>query len=683
MSSTDQKVSILLVDDNKENLLSLQTVLKRTQYNLVCATSGEEALACVLKHDFAVILMDVQMPGMDGFETVNLIKQRDRSKDIPIIFVTALNTEEENVHRGYRTGAVDYIFKPFDPFVLTLKVSAFVDLYLKNQQVRHQSELLRQSEVRDRARQITTLQLESLNRYRHLADAIPHIIWKFRFDGTLDYCNRLWIEYSGLNLELSSGAGWQSAVHPDDLPNLLEKFSVARKKGENVEGECRLLRASDKTYRWHMFRGVSDFFMSGEEGSWIVTNTDIEDMKKIEADLIRAKEESLAANEAKSNFLANMSHEIRTPLGVVLGFSELLSDPDVDPEDRRMYYATIKKNGELLSRLIGDVLDLSKIEAGHLQIEKVPFSLPDFLFNAIQSFQQQAEAKGIKLSATLESAIPTIIHSDPMRLRQVLFNIVGNAIKFTEAGEVSIKVKIISKEGQPARLQISVTDQGVGITPNQAEKLFQPFIQADSSTTRKYGGTGLGLSLSRQLANKLDGDVVLSESLPDKGSTFVITVGTGSLNGVRFVQKVDSMEQLQDLSLPVQGEILSGIKVLLVEDSLDNQTLLKHFLTLAGAQVKIAENGQEAIQDALSDAFDVVLMDIQMPVLDGYQATRHLRSQKYKKPILALTAHALKEERERCMAAGCDDHLTKPVNREELLKRIAVHHARNEMRIEY
>ncbi|MBY0316909.1 MAG: response regulator [Bdellovibrionales bacterium] len=671
--SIDGKVNILLVDDHEEGLLSLEAVLRRPNYNLVKASSGNEALSAVLKYDFAVILMDVQMPGMDGFETVSLIKQRERSKDIPIIFVTAINKEEEFVHRGYQSGAVDYIFKPFDAFILDLKVAAFVELYLKNRQLREQAELIRQSEVRDRARQITTLQLDGLKRYRHLADSIPHIIWKFQSDGTLDYCNRVWTDYSGLTLEQSSGSGWQLAIFPEDLSHILEKFSSDALGATNFEAECRLLRNEDNSYRWHILRGVLDPYVTGESGSWVVTCTDIDDMKNIEKDLIRAKEESLAANQAKSNFLANMSHEIRTPLGVVLGFSELLAAPEISSADRDLYLATIQKNGELLSRLIGDVLDLSKIEAGHIQIERAPFSLPDFLFNSIQSFQHQAEEKGIRLSATLETSIPTVINSDPMRLRQIMMNVVGNAIKFTEKGEVKIQVKATKNAQGQGLLQIAVTDEGLGITEEQAAKLFKPFIQADSSTTRKYGGTGLGLALSRKLANKLGGDVVLSESALNKGSTFIITLDTGSLNDIKFVDRVGTLHR-EDTPVPrLVGDLLSGVKVLLAEDSPDNQTLISHFLSLAGAKVQLADNGQQAVDLALDGNFDIVLMDIQMPVLDGYQATRQLRSLNYVKPILALTAHALKEERERSLAAGCDDHLTKPVHREQLLQRIAQH----------
>lgn len=666
----EKKVNILIVDDRPDGLMALEAILQRPQYNLVKAQSGEEALARILDHDFALILMDAMMPGMDGFETASLIKQRDKSKDIPIIFLTAVSKETHYVRRGYEQGAVDYILKPYDPVILTSKVAVFVDLYLKNKQINEHAEILRQSEVRERARQLSMLQLESLNRYRHLADAIPHIIWKFQSDGTLEYCNRLWMDYSGLSLEQSTGLGWQSAVDKEDLASLLALWDSVRETGETIETECRLKRASDDSYRWHMFKGVPDRLTTGEIGSWIVTNTDIEDRKKIEADLIRAKEDSFAANEAKSSFLANMSHEIRTPLGIVLGYAELLASPDISEAERSNCLYTLKKNGELLSRLIGDVLDLSKIEAGHLKIEKVKFSLPDFLCNATQSFQHRADEKGILLSMIIETPIPTFIDSDPTKLRQILFNIVDNAVKFTEKGEVIINVKMQSTTVGEESLQISVTDQGLGITPEQANTLFQPFIQIDNSNTRKYGGTGLGLSLSRKLARQLGGDVVLGKSQPRQGSTFIITVCTGSLEGVEFVKTLELTDP--KAVKPIRSsDRLAGIKVLLVEDSQENQLLLSRFLTMAGAQVKVADNGAEGVSKALSEAFDVVLMDIQMPVLDGYQATRKLRKESYSKPILALTAHALNEERDRCLAAGCNSHLTKPVDRETLLKQVA------------
>jgi len=660
-----KKVNILLVDDHEEGLIALEAVLNHPDYNLVKARSGREALARVLEFDFAVIIMDVQMPGMDGFETVGLIKKRERSKTIPVIFVTAISKENRLIQHGYQSGAVDYLFKPFDPAILASKVSVLVELHNKTQQVREQAEQLRRGEIRERTQQLAALQLESLNRYRYLADAIPHILWKLQCDGMMEYCNRVWSEYTGLTTDKSHGKGWQAALHPKDLEVLNEQFQLVCDKGEAMDVECRLQNA-DGDHRWHLFRAVPEFNLEGSVDALIVTATDIDDRKQIEKDLIRAKEESLAANEAKSAFLANMSHEIRTPLGIVLGFSELLANPEISVNERESCLTTIRKNGELLSRLIGDVLDLSKIEAGHLQIEKVDFTMADFMATAAQSFKHQAQDKGIKLTLHFETAVPKIIHSDPMRLRQLLFNVVGNAIKFTERGEVAVIVACDSDKGL---MRISVSDEGVGISNDQAKKLFRPFIQADSSTTRKFGGTGLGLSLSRKLARKLGGDVVLGSSEPGKGSTFIITIATGDLAGVEFF---NSLEAEVPQKTPSQKKYnLNGTKVLVVEDAPENQTLLNHFLSIAGAEVQFADNGREGVDKALAGDYDLILMDIQMPVLDGYQATRELRKKDYNKPILALTAHALKEERERCLAAGCNDHLTKPVNRDELLRRVS------------
>ncbi len=666
------KVDILLVDDRPEGLLALEAVLARADYNLVRAGSGEEALAKVLTHDFSVILMDVQMPGLDGLETVALIKQREKSKSIPVIFMTANNKDLSFVHRGYIAGAVDYIFKPIDSEILRSKISVFVELHQQREQLKHQAELLRQSESRERVRQIATLQLESFNRYRYLADAVPHIIWKFKSDLSLDYCNRFWVNYSGLGVEESSGEGWKRNIHTKDLKKLLDKWAQAAELKETLETECRLLRKEDSTYRWHIFRAVPELEISGEITSWIVTNTDIDDRKKIEQDLTRAKDASIAASNAKTNFLANMSHEIRTPLGAVLGFAELIANPNQPEADRAKCLETIRRNGDLLSRLIGDILDLSKIEAEKLEVEKVQFSFKELLSAVMQSMDHIAKERGISLDIQFETAIPADIDSDPTRLRQILFNIIGNAIKFTDQGRVSVGLKYIKSESLP-QISVAVCDEGTGITKEQAENLFQPFIQADNSTTRKYGGTGLGLSLSRKLARALNGDVVLSQSAPGKGSTFTITFAAGEIPDVELITNLTSAAPVLSDEVLVKPPDLSGLKVLLVEDSSDNTTLITRFLNAAGIEVETAGNGEEGVNKATAKPYDLVLMDIQMPILDGYQATKKLRGLGLQTPIIALTAYALKEERDRCMSMGCNDHLTKPINRKELIQRIALH----------
>lgn len=661
-------VDILLVDDRPEGLLALEVALDRPEYNLVRANSGEEALGKVLAHDFGVILMDVQMPGLDGFETAALIKQREKSKSIPIIFITAISKDASYLLKGYSAGAVDYIFKPFDAEILASKVAVFVELHLKRMQLKEQSQLLRQSESRERARQIASLQLESYNRYRHLADAVPHIVWQFKSDGALEYCNRFWTQYSEMDLEESSGSGWKKSIHPQDVIKVTEGWNQARDQKTTLETECRIFRRSDESYRYHMLRAVPEMDMVGNIRSWIVTNTDIDDLKKIEHELILANSKSIAASRAKTNFLANMSHEIRTPLGAVLGFAELMANPNQTENDRLECLDTIRRNGELLSQLIGDILDLSKIEAGHLEIEKVKFSLAELLGAVTHSMHHQAYQRGIALEVKLETEVPKEIHSDPTRLRQILFNIIGNAVKFTERGAVTIGVRLVQAEDP--LISITVTDEGTGIDDEQAQKLFQPFIQADSSTTRKYGGTGLGLSLSRKLARELGGDVSLTASEPGKGSSFTITFSPGDISDTVFIDKlVQNTPKAHTIDPNIPS--LKGLNILLVEDSPDNQTLITRFLKAAGATVELADNGNEGVTKALAHPYDLILMDIQMPILDGYKATEKLRSMGIKKPILALTAYALKEEKERCLSSGCNGHLTKPINRSELIKQIS------------
>lgn len=293
-------VNILLVDDRPEGLLALEAVLGRPDYRLVKANSGVEALKQLLTQDFAVILLDVQMPDMDGFETAAIIKQRERSQEIPIIFITAINKEDQYVYRGYEVGAVDYIFKPFDPAIVKSKVAVFVDLFRKREQIKRQAALLREVERKERERQLAELELESLRRYRNLADAIPHMVWKAQADGTMDYFNGVWTECTGLSTEQSVGQGWRSAFHPDDLKKFLKLWRDAILKRKYFEAECRVRRAADGAYRWCLIRVVPELLGNGEIAGWIGTNSDIHDRREAElerARLLVAEQEARASAE--------------------------------------------------------------------------------------------------------------------------------------------------------------------------------------------------------------------------------------------------------------------------------------------------------------------------------------------------------------------------------------------------
>lgn len=660
-----EKVNILLVDDRPEGLVTLDAVLDHPDYSLIKANSGMEALSHVLNHDFAVILMDVQMPEMDGFETAAIIKQRERSRNIPIIFLTAINKTDENILTGYSVGAVDYVFKPFDPHILKSKVSVFVDLYRKNQLLQKQSAALRDMERRERLRTLNELEIEGRRRYQNLGDAIPQIVFRGNEDGHFEYFNQFWHMYTGRTLRESSGLGWRAAVHPRSLVEIDRKWKAAIQERNGFELEGRIRHGKNGDYRWHLIRIVPEFNNLTEFVCWIGTATDIHDQKTIQEELMLAKQMAESANETKSRFLANMSHEIRTPLGVILGFSELLVSPQSTEKEKEEAIGSIRRNGEHLSKVIDEILDLSKVEAGKLNVERTEFSLVETLNNARAFMCFSAKDKGLDLQFNVMGSIPERVFSNPSRLHQILVNVIGNAIKFTPQGKIVVTISKLKSDC----ISIAVQDSGPGLTQNQIQHLFQPFMQADTSMTRKYGGTGLGLALSRRLARALGGDIQVSESKPGEGCNFEITFDCGSIENVKMVTSLES-EIVPKVKNARKMADLHGIKVLLVEDSEDNQVVVSRFLKMQGAEVDLANNGLEGVEKALQGDHNVVLMDIQMPELDGYGAISQLRGQGFTKPIIALTAHGMVEDRNRAMGIGSNDHLTKPVNRMELIDRV-------------
>lgn len=371
-----------------------------------------------------------------------------------------------------------------------------------------------------------------------------------------------------------------------------------------------------------------------------------------------------AANQVKSLFLANMSHEIRTPLGAILGFVDLLNDMDLSPVDRKKYSDVIARNGQQLTQLIDDILDISKVEAGHLEIETLEMSLHTLLSDISALMTLRAQEKGLSFTMINGSDLPEFIYSDPTRLRQILVNIIGNAIKFTKRGQVILRISAESTVGADAqKIIFNVTDTGLGISAEKQNRIFEWFTQEDASTTRRFGGTGLGLALSRKLARAMGGDVELNESNTN-GSEFVIAI-TNNLAAKSALQNQAIAKKIQKKEN--QHRQLNGVRVLLVEDSADNRMLIESILSRNGIIIETAENGREGVDKARNGQHDVVLMDIQMPICDGLQATAELRSGGYHKPIVALTAHAMKEEREKTFAVGCNTHLTKPIEFKKLL----------------
>jgi len=418
----------------------------------------------------------------------------------------------------------------------------------------------------------------------------------------------------------------------------------------------------------------------GRNGRFIAIVRDIAEQLAAEQAIKAAKEQAEASSRSKSEFLANMSHEIRTPMTAILGFADLLdTDGNLtnDPALATNAIQTIRSNANHLLTIINDILDMSKIEAGRMTLEHIDMSPAQIVEEVASLMQPRAIGKGIVVQLYYDTPLPVMIKSDPTRLRQILLNLVGNAIKFTESGGVCVHTSLNRDAKQ---MQFRVVDSGIGMTSQQCETIskFEAFSQADGSMTRQFGGTGLGLRISNALAEMLGGKIVV-ESEKDKGSTFTVTISTGDLEGISFIEpeKIPLLKNANggkphtiDGTSPANQQPLLGLRVLLAEDGPDNQRLISYHLKKAGAEVTIAENGRIAAElvEKAPLQFDVVLMDMQMPELDGYGATKRLRAGGYRRPIVALTAHAMEGDQRKCLDAGCDDYATKPINRQLLIE---------------
>jgi PAS domain S-box-containing protein len=636
------KVNLLLVDDQPSGMLALEVVLRSPQYNLVKAASGREALKCLQENDFALILLDVQMPGLDGFETAERIKANESTRDIPIIFITGVSEDNLYIQKGYRTGAVDYICKPYDADILRSKVTVFIELFKKNQTIKRQSELIHQNEI------------------AKLADAIPHIVWEAKGDGTITYLNKSWCDYTGLTLQDHSDA-WKITVHPDDLRQFLESWHLGRESKKRFEVECRFRRGSDGAYRWHLVLMIPETSTEGQVTAWLGTGTDIHDRKQVEEQMRRASEAAQEAAQVKSDFLATMSHEIRTPLNAIIGMTGLLLDTNQTP-DQKDFTETVRQSSATLLSLINDILDFSKIESGKLELEAVDFDLGQIVRDCERAFLNVVQKKGIRLETKIKDGIPLNCRGDSARLQQILTNLINNAIKFTSEGKVTLQVEMVGS----GRYRFEVSDTGIGIPANAMNRLFERFSQADSSTTRRFGGTGLGLSICKGLVGRMGGKInVTSEE--GRGSTFWFELP------FEKGATLPAHEHVEAAAIQ-QGHRERIGRILIAEDNTANQKVALRAVEKFGYRAEVVGDGNEVLDALREIPYDLILMDWQMPEMDGCTATKIIRTSKTigrtDIPIIAMTANAMKGDQEKCLECGMNDYISKPIDFQLLARKL-------------
>ncbi len=665
----EPKVNILLVDDKVENLLALEAILEKLGENLVRATSGEEALRCLLHQDFAVILLDVQMPGMDGFETATLIRNRGRSRHTPIIFLTAFSTSDQMLFKGYALGAVDYLLKPLNPNILTSKVIVFVELFKKTEAVKQQAAQL--VAVNGSLRQ-------SEERLRSLSTCSPVGIFEIDTEGGCRYTNPRYQAICGLQAAESLEKRWLESVHPEDRERAVSSWSNYIRQSRDYSEEFRFQTAYG-SIRWVQVRSSPMLSGQGELLGYVGTLEDITERKQAEevrAQVIReqtARAEAEAANRMKDEFLAVLSHELRTPLTSMLGWSKILRSKKLDDKATSRALEAIERNAISQMQLIEDILDVSRIIRGQLRLNVAAVNLISVMEAALEAVRPLAEAKDIKLNTVLDTSVGSV-YGDPARLQQVVWNLLTNAIKFTpKGGKVEVNLSVVYGEGQQTThryAQIQVIDTGIGISSEFLPKVFERFRQADSTTTRSHNGLGLGLAIVRHLVEL------------HKGTIFAQSLGTGQ--GATFTVRLPLLQdnrnsrwngETEEISSPVPSTPLAGLRVLVVDDETDTRNFLSFMFEEYGAIATAVASVDEALAVVEQAKLDILISDIGMSEQDGYTLIRKLRSLEPEKgggiPAIALTAYTREEDRLEALRAGFQQHLSKPIDPTKLIAMVA------------
>ncbi|MGH7500497.1 MAG: hybrid sensor histidine kinase/response regulator [Longimicrobiales bacterium] len=646
-----EKVNILLVDDQPAKLLSYEAILAGLGENLIKATSGREALDHLLRTEITVVLMDVSMPELDGFELASIIRQHPRFRRTAIIFVSAVHLTDLDRLKGYEVGAVDYVSVPVVPEILRAKVSVFTELHRKtreldrlNQELEHRvaerTAELESSAVRLRA---------SEERFRIMAEMMPSIIWTAAPDGTITYANRRWSDYCGSRLA-GERLNWppERAIHPDDLERFGAETREHLREGRAYETEVRL-RRHDGEFRWFVTLAAPRHDEHGKVLGWFGITTDINDRKEM-------SERLREADRRKDEFLAVLAHELRNPLAPIGNAIQLMREIGVS-EQLAWCHNVIERQVTQLVRLVDDLLDVSRITRGKIRLEKEAVDLAVVVGNAIEMSRPLIDRHEHVLIAVLP-VDPVIVEGDPARLTQVVANLLNNAAKYQEPGG-HIRVRV-ERDGHEA--VIGVEDQGIGIARERLSSVFEMFAQEAAPLDRAHGGLGIGLSLVRTLVEMHGGSVRALSEGAGRGSEFIVRLpcqaGQPSMREVSAAASERSAEP--------------SLSILVVDDNRDAAEMLSTLLGQWGHDVAIAHDGASALQIAAARHPSVILLDIGLPNGNGYDVCRLMRDQGLvDSTIVALTGFGQEGDRRRSSEAGFDQHLVKPIATDTLRTLVA------------
>lgn len=646
--------TILVIDDDDIDIMAFKRAIKKTNMNVVVNSmeSAEEVFNNLpeIISSYDCIFLDYQLPGTDGLRILK--KFRQTGVTAPVIVTTSQGDEKIAVEM-MKAGAFDYFPKsdisPSKLIQVLKTVGDFAHINRQNQLI--------ETELKERETFINKLTENS-----------PNVISVYDLDeDSYVYQNRSFLYllgYSRSEIDEIGVSDISSFMHDDDRSkyNLHKDTIKYLRKDEIFEGEYRL-KAKNGDWRWLIHRDISfKRKENGEVAQVLRTTMDITERKKNELDLLEAKQAAENASVAKAIFLSNMSHEIRTPMNAIMGLTGLMLQEELPPNVIENLNS-IKQSSENLLIIINDILDFSKIEAGKINFEQIDFSIKSVIDHLMKTLAYKFREKGIDFQLVYDDRLPEVVIGDPYRLNQILMNLTGNALKFTRQGEVKIITELVSEDEHHVKIRFVVKDTGIGIPGNLIHSIFESYIQGSGDTSRNFGGTGLGLTITKQLVDLQKGDIYVKSDL-NKGSEFVFT-----LSFPKSTKKLIDESQAARIEKPV----LSGRQVLVVEDNHINQLVIRKILEKCGAEIYLANNGQECIDLLKSTRFFCIFMDLQMPVMDGFEATKIIRensetTNQQNIPIIALTADALIETRKKVMQSGFNDFLPKPFKEFELFQ---------------